>query len=107
MKLNIAPAAQTLNELVASGEENSFDFAFIDADKTGYDEYYEICLRLIRKGGIIAIDNTLWSGSVIDDNVQTADTVALRKLNVKLANDARVTTVQMNIGDGLTLVTKL
>jgi len=65
VQLNIAPAADTLNKLVENGEENTFDFAFIDADKTGYDSYFELCLRLMRKGGIIAFDNTLWDGKVL------------------------------------------
>jgi len=107
VKLKIAPAADTLNSLLDSGEENTFDFAFIDADKTGYDTYFELCLRLLRQGGIIAFDNTLWDGRVLDDAEQSEDTVALKKLNEKLSKDSRVQTVIMNIGDGYTLVTKL
>ena len=107
VKLNIAPAAHTLKELINSGEEGTFDFAFIDADKTGYDEYFELCLVLMRKGGILAFDNTLWGGSVVTDEDQSQDTVALRELNEKMASDGRVVTVQMSIGDGYTLVTKV
>jgi len=107
IKLNIAPAAQTLKELVRAGEENTFDFAFIDADKSGYGEYYELCLALMRKGGVLAFDNTLWGGRVVGTEDQSPDTVALRELNDKIANDKRVVAVQMNIGDGYTLATKI
>ena len=65
IRLVVAPATETLNGLIAAGQENTFDFAFIDADKTGYDDYFELCLKLIRKGGIIAFDNTLLSGAVV------------------------------------------
>jgi len=92
---------------VSAGEQESFDFAFIDADKEGYDSYYELCLLLMRKGGIIAFDNTLWDGKVVSDEDQSVSTVALRKLNDKIAKDSRVMAVQMNVGDGLTLCTKL
>merc|ERR1712029_826668 len=78
IKLEIAPAAETLKKLVDNGEENTFDFAFIDADKSGYDTYFELCLRLLRQGGIIAFDNTLWDGRVLDDAEQSEDTVALK-----------------------------
>ena len=107
MKLVIAPAAETLKGLINAGEENTFDFAFIDANKTGYDEYYDLCLVLMRKGGIIAFDNTLWGGRVVGQEDQSPDTVALRQLNDRIAADSRVVAVQMNIGDGYTLVTKL
>jgi len=107
VQLRIAPANQTLKELLENGEEGTFDFGFIDADKTGYDEYFELGLKLLRKGGILAFDNTLWGGSVLTDHDQSEDTVAIRKLNAKMASDKRVVTVQMNIGDGYTLVTKL
>jgi len=107
VRLVLAPASDTLANLVKEGEAGTFDFAFIDADKTGYDSYYELCLTLLRKGGIVAFDNTLWDGNVIGDTDQTPDTVALRKLNVKIASDSRVKCVMINIGDGYTLVTKL
>jgi len=111
IKLTIAPAADTLAKLVAAGEENTFDFAFIDADKPGYDTYFELCLKLMRKGGIIAFDNTLQGGKVVsedtpDDNWREG-VLAIRRLNEKLGRDSRVTTVMMNIGDGYTLATKL
>lgn len=107
VRLVLAPASQTMGDLVEKGEGGTFDFAFIDADKGGYDSYYELCLTLLRQGGIIAIDNTLWSGRVIGDEDQSQDTLALRKLNAKIAADGRVRAVMMNIGDGYTLVTKL
>jgi len=107
INLKIAPASETLSALVSSGEKDSFDFAFIDADKEGYDSYYELCLLLLRKGGIVAFDNTLWDGKVVSNEDQSPDTVALRKLNQKIAGDGRVMAVQMNVGDGVTLCTKL
>ena len=107
VQLKIAPANKTLKELVEKGEEGTFDFGFIDADKTGYDEYFELGLKLLRKGGILAFDNTLWGGRVLSDQDQSQDTIAIRELNEKLAMDERVVTVQMNIGDGYTLVTKI
>ena len=108
VKLTIAPATETLQHLLDVGEADTFDFAFIDADKSNYDNYYELCLQLMRKGGIIALDNTLWRGLVLPTSSDhTPDTLALRALNHKLAADSRVVTVQMNVGDGYTLVTKL
>jgi len=107
IKLEIAPAAETLKKLVDNGEENTFDFAFIDADKSGYDTYFELCLKLMRKGGIIAFDNTLRDGKVLDEKYTGVDLVAIRKLNEKLGKDPRVNTSLLNIGDGYTLVTKL
>ena len=104
--LRIAPATQTLRELARDPGEGTLDFAFIDADKAGYDDYYEQCLRLLRPGGIIAIDNTLWSGWVADAARNDADTVALRKLNGKIHDDARVDAVLLSVGDGLTLALK-
>lgn len=104
--LRIAPALETLDELLAHGNENSFDFAFIDADKENYGAYYEKCLQLLRKGGLIAIDNTLWSGAVADLHDQEKSTVAIRALNDKLHHDTRVTLSLVPIGDGLTLARK-
>lgn len=104
--LRIAPAMQTLDTLLTAGEAGTFDFAFIDADKSNYDAYYERALQLIRPGGVIAIDNTLWAGRVADPQVQDADTVALRDLNAKLCQDPRVTVSLLPVGDGLTLVLK-
>jgi len=106
IELVLAPAVDTLQQrLEVAGEAASFDFAFIDADKGNYYNYFELCLKLLRKGGMIAFDNTLWSGKVLDPSVTDADTMALKELNSKLASDSRVTVVQMNVGDGLTLVT--
>ena len=102
----LAPAGKTLEDLLRKGGANSFDFAFIDADKTGYDEYYEACLKLIRPGGLIAIDNTLWEGQVADPTVHDADTDALRTINRKVADDRRVDAVLLTIGDGVMLARK-
>lgn len=104
--LRLRPALDTLRELIAAGERASFDFAFIDADKTNYDNYYECALELIRTGGLIMIDNTLWSGRVADDRENDADTVALRALNKKLHADARVSLSMLPFSDGVTLALK-
>jgi caffeoyl-CoA O-methyltransferase len=104
--LRLAPASQTLARLVAAGEAGSYDFAFIDADKTGYADYYEKCLTLLRPGGLIAIDNTLWSGDVADPSKQGRDTRALRELNDRLRVDERVDVAMLTVGDGLTLARK-
>ena len=104
--LRLAPAVDNLKAMVAAGESGTYDFAFIDADKTGYDAYYEYALKLLRIGGIIAIDNVLWSGRVIDPTDTTEDTAALRLLNQKIAADERVTVSMVPIGDGLTLARK-
>src|SRR5471032_3009640 len=101
IQLELAPALDTLKKL-----KGPFDFAFIDADKTNYQNYYERCLKLIRKGGLIAIDNTLWHGSVIDRKNQTADTKAIRAFNKKLRSDRRVEISLVPIGDGVTLALK-
>jgi caffeoyl-CoA O-methyltransferase len=105
--LRIAPAADSLRKLVATGEAGQFDFAFIDADKTNYDTYYEDCLVLLRRGGLIAIDNVLWNGRVANPAETDADTVALQALNEKIAKDPRVAISLVPIGDGLTLALKL
>ena len=99
--LRIAPALETLAKL-----RGPFDFAFIDADKPNYWKYYERCLKLLRKGGLVAIDNTLWGGSVIDPRKQSESTVALRAFNKRLAKDRRVDIALVPIGDGLTLAVK-
>ncbi|MEL6310603.1 MAG: class I SAM-dependent methyltransferase, partial [Chloroflexota bacterium] len=104
--LRIAPATETLQTLLDDGQAGQFDFAFIDADKNNYDTYYEQCLQLLRPGGLIAIDNVLWSGRVADDTYQDDDTRALHALNVKLHTDERVDLSMLSIGDGLTLVVK-
>jgi len=101
--LRLRPALETLDDLLIKGDADSFDFAFIDADKSNYDNYYERALRLVRAGGLIAIDNTIWSGRVADPNETDADTVAIRKLNEKLHRDERVALSMLTVGDGLTL----
>ncbi len=103
--LQLAPALTTLDARLSAGEQGQYDFAFIDADKSGYDAYYERCLLLLRSGGLIAIDNTLWSGKVADP-AEDADTLALQALNSKLHRDARVDISMLPIGDGLTLARK-
>ena len=104
--LRLRPAAESLAELVAAGESGTFDFAFIDADKANYDTYYEYALKLLRPRGVIAIDNVLWDGKVIDPSDQTADTVAIRALNEKIQGDKRVDVALVPVGDGLTLALK-
>ena len=106
IELHLRPAVQTLDALLAAGQAGSFDFAFIDADKLGYDAYYERCLSLIRSGGLIAVDNTLWSGAVADASDQRESTRAIRALNAKIAADTRVTASLVPIGDGLYLARK-
>ena len=104
--LRLAPALETLDKLIADGESGTFDFAFIDADKSNYDGYYERALQLIHPGGIIAFDNVLWDGKVIDSQAQDADTVAIRTLNAKLQKDERVTICMLPMADGVTLALK-
>jgi predicted O-methyltransferase YrrM len=101
--LRLAPAVQTLDERLAAGEAGQYDFAFIDADKVSYDAYYEKCLRLLRPGGLVAVDNTLWGGDVARADVRDADTLALRAFNDKLHADERVDVALLPIGDGVTL----
>lgn len=105
IELHLGPAVETLDSLiVAAGEP--FDFAFIDADKSNYDIYYERCLELIRPGGVIAVDNVLWGGSVVDESRQDEDVVAIRALNDKIHGDERVEMCMLPVGDGLTLAIK-
>ena len=104
--LRIAPAADTLDEILADGKGESFDFAFIDADKTGYDGYYERCLALLRPGGVIVIDNALWGGSVADSAECSQDTKAIRDLNEKISRDPRVEAYLVPVGDGVHLAWK-
>lgn len=106
VSVQIAPATETLDGLLNRGDAQRFDFAFIDADKPGYIGYYECCLKLIRPGGLIAVDNTLWSGSVADPGNTEPDTVAIREFNAHLANDDRIDLSLVPIGDGLTLARK-
>ncbi|WP_353930592.1 class I SAM-dependent methyltransferase [Okeanomitos corallinicola TIOX110] len=104
--LRIAPALETLDELIATGETESFDFAFIDADKGNYENYYERSLKLIRPGGLIAIDNVLWSGKVADPEIQDNKTQKIRDFNQLLHQDARINLSLVPIADGLTLAMK-
>jgi predicted O-methyltransferase YrrM len=104
IELHIAPAIETLERLRGQGE--TFDFAFIDADKSNYDNYYEQALQLVRPGGLIAIDNVLWSGRVADPQVQDNRTNRMRAFNEKLYQDSRVTISLVPIADGLTLALK-
>ena len=106
IELHIAPAAETLAQLLSAGEANTFDFAFIDADKSSYDGYYEQALQLLRPGGLIVIDNVLWGGGVANPQVQDNRTNKIRALNQKLHRDRRVTLSLVPIGDGLTLALK-
>jgi caffeoyl-CoA O-methyltransferase len=105
IELVIAPATKTLDARIAAGETGAYDFAFIDADKEGYDDYYERCLQLVRQGGLIAFDNTLWGGEVAKP-ANDDDTRALQALNDKLHRDERIDIAMLPIGDGLTLARK-
>ncbi|MTJ51272.1 SAM-dependent methyltransferase [Anabaena sp. UHCC 0253] len=104
--LHLAPALETLDHLLAAGEAGTFDFAFIDADKGNYENYYERSLQLIRPGGLIAIDNVLWSGKVADTEIQDNQTNKIRAVNRKLHQDSRITLSLVPIADGLTLAMK-
>lgn len=104
--LELAPAAETLRRKIAEGLHGTYDFAFIDADKTGYDTYYELCLQLLRVGGLMAFDNMLWGGDVADPGNASADTEALRALAQKAKADPRVEIAFTSIGDGLLLCQK-
>ena len=106
IELRLAPATDTLDELLESGEAGSFDFAFIDADKTSYSGYFDRCLGLLRTGGLIAVDNTLWSGKLVDERVRDDDCEALRDFNRAVYADERVDISLVPIGDGLTLARK-
>ncbi len=103
--LRVGPALETLDQLLPVWT-GLMDYAFIDADKANYDAYYEACLKLVRTGGLIAIDNTLWDGKVADENVTDADTVAIRELNAKLHSDERISLSFLPFADGLTLALK-
>lgn len=103
--LRLAPALQTLDVELAAGASGRYDFAFIDADKTGYANYYERCLQLLRQGGLIAIDNVLWSGAVAQP-ARDDDTRALQALNQRLHHDERIDLSMLPVGDGLTLARK-
>jgi len=106
IRLELGPALATLDGLIAAGESGRFDFAFIDADKENYQGYYERSLQLLRRGGLIAIDNVLWGGSVADPADQKSTTLAIRALNARLGEDSRVSVSLIPIGDGLFLARK-
>lgn len=106
IELNLAPAAETLDRLLAEGHAGTFDFAFIDADKPNYWQYFEQSLRLVRPGGLIAVDNTLWYGRVADPDNHDEDTEAIRAFNRDLHTDARIDLSLVPIGDGVTLARK-
>jgi predicted O-methyltransferase YrrM len=106
IELRLAPALRTLDALLEEGRAGRFDFAFIDADKANYQNYYERCLRLVRRGGLIAVDNTLWGGSVADPRKKSVDTLAIRAFNRQLVRDRRVEIALVPVGDGLTLARK-
>jgi caffeoyl-CoA O-methyltransferase len=107
IELRLGGALDTLDALIAEGQGGSFDFAFIDADKANYANYYDRAMVLVRPGGLIAIDNVLWSGDVIDAGKTDADTEAIRAFNRKLQADERVSLSLVPLGDGLTLACKL
>ena len=104
--LKLAPAAETLEALLAEGRAGRYDFAFIDADKENYEIYFERCLALVRPGGVIAVDNTLWNGAVIDPNKTDADTEAIRAFNRARHRDSRIDLCLVPIADGVTLARK-
>jgi predicted O-methyltransferase YrrM len=106
ISLHLAPALETLDRLIAQGESGQYDFAFIDADKSNYWNYYERALRLLRPGGLIAVDNTLWSGRPADPGDKDQTTVAIRDFNARLYDDRRVHISLLPLGDGVTLVWK-
>ncbi len=105
--LKIAPAVESLDALIRGGRTGEFDFAFIDADKTGYDLYYERCLELLRPGGLALFDNVLWGGAVADESDSSEDTEALRVFNAKISDDPRIELCMLPVGDGLTIARKL
>jgi O-methyltransferase len=106
IELTIGPALKTLDDLLARGLGGQLDMAFIDANKNDYEAYYERCLALLRRGGLILIDNVLWGGSVIDRDDKTADTKAIRALNARLKADDRVDLTLFAVGDGMTAALK-
>ena len=107
IKLKIAPALETLKNKLEEGQKGVYDFAFIDADKENYRQYYEYCLKLLRSGGVITLDNVLWFGAVIDKKRNDSNTIAIRELNDFICNDERVIPSMIPIGDGLTIAVKI
>src|SRR5690606_10683352 len=106
VELLLGEAANTLATLLGSGHRESFDFAFVDADKESLDTYYERCLELLRPGGVVLVDNALWGGKVADPSAQAADVHAIRALNQKAMSDPRVSASLVPVGDGLLLARK-
>jgi predicted O-methyltransferase YrrM len=106
IELRLGPARDTLATLIRDGAAGSFDFAFIDADKTGYDAYYESCMTLVRPGGLILLDNALQDGAVADPSAHEADTDAIRAMNQKVRDDPRVEAVLLTVGDGVVMARK-
>jgi predicted O-methyltransferase YrrM len=104
--LRIGPGIEGLDALLAEGRENTFDLAFIDADKKSYPDYYERCLQLVRQGGVVALDNVLWGGDIVDGSKRDRDTLALRAVNELVRDDERVTPVLLPVADGMTLARK-
>ncbi|WPZ33065.1 class I SAM-dependent methyltransferase [Thalassobaculum sp. OXR-137] len=104
--LRLAPATETLQAMIDGGEAGTVDLMFIDADKPNYDAYYELGLVLVRTGGLILVDNVLWSGAVVDETDQSDSTRVIRDLNAKILEDERVSMAMLGIGDGLTMVRK-
>jgi predicted O-methyltransferase YrrM len=104
--LRLGPGLKTMDALLEAGEAGRFDFVFIDADKESYDGYYERALKLLRRGGVVAVDNVLWGGSVADPAKRDADTDAIRALNAKIRTDERVSICMVPVADGLTLALK-
>lgn len=107
IQVEIGDAVDILQKMIDQGQSGQYDFAFIDADKINYLKYYELCLKLLRKGGIIAIDNVIWSGKVCDEKCQDEDTKAIREVNEFVKNDKRVDISMLKLGDGTTLCLKL
>ena len=106
INLRLAPAIETLDDLLNNDQAGEFDFAFIDADKQNYLNYFERCLQLLRPGGLIVMDNVLWGGSVVDVENQKPDTCAIRDFNLFVKNDARIDISMIPVGDGLSLIRK-
>jgi predicted O-methyltransferase YrrM len=106
IELRLAPALETLDALLAGGQAGTYDFIFIDADKENFSSYYERSLQLLRRGGLIVVDNVLWSGRVADPQAQDSDTVAIRRFNASLRFDERIALSMLPLADGLTLAYK-
>ena len=104
--LRIRPALETLKDLLAQGQGDSFDFIFLDGDKPNYPQYYDLCLQLLRPNGVLAIDNTLWNGRVLDEGDVSAETVAIRQTNELVKDDPRIDLSFLRLGDGTTLCRK-